>query len=586
MEVLNNRDCFITTLARLRESSKDAVVSANFSDEYTLYMHVDRPVQKVFEEQLRKSAASNHAELIMLCGSVGDGKSHILSYYRKQRPELMEKFYIHNDSTASLYIDKPASYTLKELLEDFADDKVEYSSRKIILAINLGTLSNFLDEDTEGRFTRLSGYISRAGVLERSSNSNNDDMYFHSVNFTDYHLYELTKSGPQSEYISALINKITNKDQANIFYNSYCSNCKECDSFSCCPIRINYDLLSDTEVQRGIVSVLIESIVKDKLIVSTRALLNFFYEIIVDERYIKRESLEPRKEPKNLNEMQYCDALLPCTLFNRQDSSELLKALHNMDPLHIRNEKIDDFFVYYENFEDVIQIFHDNLGEYDYVIQRFSGMDFNDYALYSLKKKMLYLFLRLCRLSGKRTDLLPEDKNYREFMYYLYLWNNGKYRELKQLYNDVERGILSWNGLAEKNEMQLLVANNNSTYHLYQNLEIKVVLEKTFRDEKEILYIFEDELQLKYKDTHKDIFAVLDLDFGLYALLKKVLNGYVPNVVDKRVNIKCIEFIRKISQGGSGKETLIIRDLGQSKTRNYRFEYEEGFEYEYTFEEI
>ena len=55
MEVLNNRDCFITTLARLRESSKDAVVSANFSDEYTLYMHVDRPVQKVFEEQLRKS---------------------------------------------------------------------------------------------------------------------------------------------------------------------------------------------------------------------------------------------------------------------------------------------------------------------------------------------------------------------------------------------------------------------------------------------------------------------------------------------------------------------------------------------------
>ena len=46
-----NNKCFVSTLTRLRESSKDAVISAdaNYVDEYTMYMHVDRPVQERFE---------------------------------------------------------------------------------------------------------------------------------------------------------------------------------------------------------------------------------------------------------------------------------------------------------------------------------------------------------------------------------------------------------------------------------------------------------------------------------------------------------------------------------------------------------
>lgn len=45
--VSNNQKCFVSMLSRLRESSKEAVVSsdADFNDPYTMYMHVDRPVQ-------------------------------------------------------------------------------------------------------------------------------------------------------------------------------------------------------------------------------------------------------------------------------------------------------------------------------------------------------------------------------------------------------------------------------------------------------------------------------------------------------------------------------------------------------------
>lgn len=115
------QECFVNTLSRLRESSKTAVVSANFSDPYTMYMHVNRPVQEKFVSVLKNTYNTNHSELILLCGSVGDGKSHMLSYCKQTYPEMMESFYVHNDSTASLYIDKPASYTLMKIMDAFTD---------------------------------------------------------------------------------------------------------------------------------------------------------------------------------------------------------------------------------------------------------------------------------------------------------------------------------------------------------------------------------------------------------------------------------------------------------------------------------
>jgi DNA phosphorothioation-dependent restriction protein DptF len=93
------------------------------------------------------------------------------------------------------------------------------------------------------------------------------------------------------------LNKITAQTSKNKFYSEYSKNCKNCDTKDICPICLNYQLLSDEKIQEGIISAIIENIVKNKLIVSTRKLLNMIYEIIVDERYWNRGSLEPRKIP-------------------------------------------------------------------------------------------------------------------------------------------------------------------------------------------------------------------------------------------------------------------------------------------------
>ena len=93
----DEQKCLVNALSRLRESSMSAVVSADMADDYTMYMHVNRPVQTKFVEVLQSTYNSSHAELILLCGSVGDGKSHMLSYCNEKYPEMMKEFYVHND---------------------------------------------------------------------------------------------------------------------------------------------------------------------------------------------------------------------------------------------------------------------------------------------------------------------------------------------------------------------------------------------------------------------------------------------------------------------------------------------------------
>ena len=579
----DEQKCLVNALSRLRESSMSAVVSADMADDYTMYMHVDRPVQTKFVEVLQSTYNSNHAELILLCGSVGDGKSHMLSYCNEKYPEMMDEFYVHNDSTASLYVDKPASFTLKSIMEPFCDEKINDSTAKVILAINLGTLNNFIEDDTDNRFTIFKEYVDASGILSGTCNDDVDETYFHSVNFADYHMYELLENGVSSHYISGIFSKITQDSSDNIFYEEYCNCCMNCKNAAICPIKANYELLSSKKVQDGIISVLVEAIVKNKLILSTRSFLNMIYEILVDERFFDRGSVEPRKLPKNYSQVDYYKALLPNTLFGKEEASEIFDAIKTVDPMRIRNEKIDDFFVYYENTSEVIDIFKDNLPSFEFVLEKVKGLDFSDPALHSVKEVLLRTYVRLCRLTDSQKDLIPVDEEYVEYMAALYQWNIGDYKSIKNVFNTVSKAVLLWNGYAENNEMQLIRGNQKSSYHLVQEIKIKPVQTNSgITAESTELCSFKDEIKLTYRSNDSiNQQADLDLDYSLYKLLKNVLNGYIPSAVDKRVNVKCVEFINKISKWGTKAESLEIRDLTQKEMKQYTLSYEEGFGYSF-----
>src|SRR5699024_2451539 len=91
MEKENNEQhkTFIPRLDVLRTSSQESVVHADSFGSFREYMHVKRPIQQAFESVLEDVKQKKDPQLILLCGSVGDGKSHLLAYMKSKKPELI-----------------------------------------------------------------------------------------------------------------------------------------------------------------------------------------------------------------------------------------------------------------------------------------------------------------------------------------------------------------------------------------------------------------------------------------------------------------------------------------------------------------
>ena len=104
-------------------------------------------------------------------------------------------------------------------------------------------------------------------ILEKSIIDNKFDINrnIQFVNFSDYSLYTLKDGKVESEYIKSLIKKITDKSEMNVFYQSYQNNCVRCVNKDKCPIKSNYELLSEDKCQDAIVNLLVQCIIKNKI---------------------------------------------------------------------------------------------------------------------------------------------------------------------------------------------------------------------------------------------------------------------------------------------------------------------------------
>ena len=197
------KECLIQELSKLKESSKEAVEGLNTFSKFKTYMHVNRDVQDELQQIILAADKEESAQLILVCGSVGDGKSHIISYLKNKHSDVMSNFTLHNDATESLEPNKTSMDTLNDVLDNFSDEKIGTSTEKLILAINLGTLNNFIDSEYGKRFTVLQRYVEGKKILEKSIVENKFDSSsnIQFINFSDYNLYTLKYVKVQSKYI-------------------------------------------------------------------------------------------------------------------------------------------------------------------------------------------------------------------------------------------------------------------------------------------------------------------------------------------------------------------------------------------------
>ena len=581
------KECLIQELSKLKESSKEAVEGLNTFSKFKKYMHVNRDAQNELQGIILEANKDEKAQLILVCGSVGDGKSHIISYFKNKYPDVMGSFTLHNDATESLEPNKTSMDTLNDVLDNFSDEKIGTSTEKLILAINLGTLNNFIDSEYGKRFTVLQKYVESKKILEKSIIENRFDSSsnIQFINFSDYNLYTLKDGKVQSKYIKELINKITNPSEVNDFYNSYKENCSNCKNKDKCPIKANYELISEDNVQNAIVDLLVQCIIKKKIIISTRALLNFMYDLIIARSYIDVNSPMFKDKIGKLKNEEYINSLTPNIIFDHKELSFIFNALSTLDPLNVRNEKVDDFIIKFNNSTELIEFFDQYIDYPKGYIEKINNINFDELEGRRIKTNLLKLFIRSYYLCGKGDLFSLNDEVYENFIKYLYFWNKGDKAKLIGLYGEIKDGILKWNGEAEKNHINIFVGKTQVKYKVSEKLELKADTSSLPINKDSELIKFLTEMEIRYKGDNLDISCSIDIDYSLYDLLIRVGNGYRPNKKDKNNFIKFIEFINKIECAGSQNNQLTFTEKNREENKKYRLEFDEEFEI-YRFVEI
>ncbi|WP_426354583.1 DNA phosphorothioation-dependent restriction protein DptF [Exiguobacterium sp. R-39] len=541
---LNNdvQDNYLYTyISRLQETSKDAVENGNDPlGELSDYLHVDRKIQLELVEKLKKTSEK---QLILLCGNVGDGKSHLLSYVQKKYPELLSDYTIYNDATESFDPTKTAVETLSERLNDFSDQRLHdnVNSSKMILAINIGMLAKFLDysnEDSEYTYSSLKKFVDQTNVLKPGNTSNVPSQSFTLFNFLSYQPYELTENGPKSTFYSILLEKICSDTPNNPFYDAYrIDRENKVDTI----LHRNYALLSQKNIQDQIVQVLIELIVKHHVLISVRNFFNLISDLLIPINWseLKHITVKP------LSMLKYG---LPEQLFNRPERSSLLNQIAKLDPLRTRHREIDNLF---------LSLYTG--GEVDEIIEH---LDENTQSFYSPDQvdniqEWTGQLIRLMVLSNPVFSKKIMDSVYQNYLQFLYQYNKGDTRRLQPLYEISSSAYYKWFGSPKP--FYVYTKKITKRHRIAFKAEIEGNPSNIKSSTETILSKFSSIILLDFnKKGDERNLAKLEIDYPLFQLFMDIQDGYRPTKDDDHRSIKFLEFAEKIHEMCTSPSEIMI----------------------------
>ena len=576
-----NGSYLITELSKLKISSKESIEdSEGFKDKFKRYMHVDREIQFQFKNKLEELSDKTSSQLILLAGSVGDGKSHLLSYMKSNYPELIGHFDIHNDATESFDPNLTAIETLKKILSPFSDANLDSSNKKLILAINLGILSDLMDDEVmNSDFSRLSVLLNELNIFDSStSNINETSDFLTIINFTDYQLYELNEEGVTSEFISNLIKRVVNVSDDNNFYLAYQ---KDLELNIKSPVIYNYQMLMNSEVQNIVVQTILKSIIKNKKLVSTRNILNLIYEMLVPAEISSYSNMD--------NVHEYIDDLLPNLLFNSKNRSSLLEDISKESPVDVRSETIDNFIIslntldiqtvledYFADYEE-FEFFREYLLSDNYLKLKDSKNDKPKQV--KIKNDLVYYLFFFGKNDVKKVFV---DRIYDDFLKNLYYYNYSPFK-LSRLFAKLNKSMLSWAGSIKQ---EYILIDKLPSFSIGQRLSIdfqpfdKSVgsLKNNFSNSINFNVHADGNLceTCKYSSCNQQKCVKLNIDYLLFESITKINEGYQPNKHEKENLLIFDDFIQEILYKSNNKE-LLIYDSDSNKY--FKFKKSSGYYY-------
>lgn len=566
---------FISAFRELSNLSCGAVANIDKFSELNKYLHVLRTPEEVLRDLLLRIEKVYQKRLVLVCGSAGDGKSHLLSYLRNEA-RLLDDYMVYSDATESDAPNKTAISTLAKRIEAFNDENIDNGgTEKVIIAINLGMLNNFIDSEEGESFTKLRQYVINNNIfsvdkaLPFDPNSN-----FYHVDFSDYQLYTLTNSGVRSDYLTQLFRKIFAKTSDNPFYNAYCGN-SNCDLHTRCPIRNNFEFLTNEKIQDFLVQKIIETSIKHKLVITSRDVLNFIYDAVVPHEFDEKAFWKTFNYPSKFLE-NYIKYTTPMLVFDNKGTSSLLDHMAELKVDNGNAEKRDSELLDFYASDEIASSIATKLDDYCYK-QVIVGCDLPSIDGERELKKYLYKFIMYQR--EMVDDSIEKDSVYASFVKDLYSVYSGKSKELRGLYESVTRSIYSWDGLF--GEKLICLDDSNDKYSIVENLSISPWLIKT--DPEEEVLRFLPTIAIRYRDSKEENDVTIYLDYALYRLIQSMKDGYRPSSQDCNIHADFVSKIKALIDLGEKRKRVFIVPKGSEEKNRYVFE---ETEFGYSFKEV
>lgn len=546
-----NESKLCNTLFFLSQSSIKSVQTGNGFSEIDDYLHTERPIS---DELLNRMTEIDQAGggIILLVGSAGDGKSHLLSKIKSLGVNGWGSDSFYNDATASCSPNKTALETLKESLMGFSDINLYATKKKKILAINLGKLNAFIDNpdirSIYGEIAKATTPLFDDGDSTQPLNTERVKV----VEFSNKQLFELypEKEGytaVESKFLSSILDKLVapnTSGKTNPFYTAYEEDLVNNISPKN-PILLNYQLLMLPEIRKTIVLTIIEAIIRFKLVITPREYLDFIYSILV-----------PRGFNKYKEKDSFYESLLPTLLYAGGDNT-ILEAVARLDPMKYSNTLHDNTLSILFTSNHVPD---DLLTELPFggtipvaLLDRVNKFYENNGRDVERTTKFLFRLRHIM-------DYHSESETYNSFLGMLKGIFNGDYDAMQDVYNLVSETMSRHNGSYYQKANIIPLNIQGGKYKLFAQLQMDPIEPKyTFSSQKP--WEFTPKFKLRWDIPNKEKVSLV-MDYSLYSYLYDLQKGKLAVTYENEKNIKFSLFLRKLASLSDSADKLTVVKVG------------------------
>lgn len=536
MAALHLKEAFF----HLSQHSIDSVQSGRKFSEWDEYMHVDRPIETKLIEKMDKIDEAGGG-IVLLVGSAGDGKSHLISRIKQMSDWGTDSFY--NDATASSSPKKTAIDTLKEALVEYKDTNLYSTCKKLVLAINLGKL-NALIEDPEFKEEYKEIVNATWPIFDDDDTTPPlDSTRVKVILFTDEQIFEFDSQSQDklpvdSKFLNSLIGRIVEPKDNNPFYCAYLADLAN-DVSPKDPIVTNYRLLCMPEIRHTIVMTVIEAIVRYRLIITPREFLDFLYTIVVYPQY------DSYKEKAN-----FFEALLPSLLYTGNENV-IQRAISKLDPLkHSSTEHDKELSVLFTSYSIPTSYFDMYLSQELPVEMLNRTNDFYSNNGRDIERTTKFVF-RLKHLLKYHS----ESSVYLSFMELLKGIFNQDVNKMQSIYNLVSKTIpRHYSSYYEKSNM-IPLNIQGGRYRLFANLHLKPQKIKpyyTLEDKNKFLLRFD----MSWKFPDGDV--PLRMDYQLYSYLYELNRGKLTLSYENEKDLAFSRFVRLLAKKCNCEQDITV----------------------------